>query len=178
MDFITWCNDNSGFMSAVLSFIGLVVSGIAIAVSVNTARLPYKKKLKLCTDEVAVKSKISSSRYRTASSGILISCVNIGSRDILLTGLGICAKCSSHAKKVHGIAWERYPIEGAEGSITSVIVPAKAKTLYLLRDRLQKAFINISEKDKIYLYAKDSEGKEYYKKIMNYSEFYELYLKD
>ena len=44
---IQWCNDNDGFLSAILSVIGLIISIIAIVVSIRTARLPFKKKLKM-----------------------------------------------------------------------------------------------------------------------------------
>ena len=45
MEFICWCNENNGFLTAVLSIIGLLLSMIAIVVSVSTARMPYKKRL-------------------------------------------------------------------------------------------------------------------------------------
>ena len=44
---VNWCNKNNGFITAILSAIGLLLSIIAIVVSIRTARLPYKKKLKL-----------------------------------------------------------------------------------------------------------------------------------
>ena len=36
MEFVQWCNENEGFLSAVLSIIGLMLSVIAIVVSVQT----------------------------------------------------------------------------------------------------------------------------------------------
>ena len=47
MNIIQWCNENNGFLTAILSLIGLVLSVTAIVVSIRTARLPYKKKLML-----------------------------------------------------------------------------------------------------------------------------------
>lgn len=47
MNIIRWCNENNGFLTAILSLIGLVLSVTAIVVSIRTARLPYKKKLML-----------------------------------------------------------------------------------------------------------------------------------
>ena len=38
MNIIEWCNSNSGFVSAVLSVVGIVISVIAIVVSIRTAR--------------------------------------------------------------------------------------------------------------------------------------------
>ncbi len=44
---IEWCNYNSGFVSAVLALSGLIISVVAIFVSISTARIPYKKKVVL-----------------------------------------------------------------------------------------------------------------------------------
>lgn len=44
-EIITWCNSNNGFATILLSALTLLVSIIAIIVSIRTARLPYKKKL-------------------------------------------------------------------------------------------------------------------------------------
>ncbi len=42
---VSWCNANSGFVSAVLSLFSLITSIMTIFISVSVARLPYKKKL-------------------------------------------------------------------------------------------------------------------------------------
>lgn len=41
MDVIQWCNENNGFLTAILSVVGLMLSVIAIVISIHTARLPY-----------------------------------------------------------------------------------------------------------------------------------------
>ena len=46
-DVIQWCNENVGFATIVLSGLTLLVSIIAVIVSLRTARLPYKKLLKI-----------------------------------------------------------------------------------------------------------------------------------
>ena len=38
MNIIRWCNENNGFLTAILSLIGLVLSVTAIVVSIRTAR--------------------------------------------------------------------------------------------------------------------------------------------
>lgn len=43
--FIEWCNENQGFATIILSIFTIIVSIIAIIVSINTANLPYKKKI-------------------------------------------------------------------------------------------------------------------------------------
>lgn len=45
-DIIVWCNENEGFVAMVLSIVTILISVIAIVVSINTARLPYKQNLK------------------------------------------------------------------------------------------------------------------------------------
>lgn len=45
LDIIDWCNNNQGFIGALLSLLTLIVSIIAIIISVITARNPYKRKL-------------------------------------------------------------------------------------------------------------------------------------
>lgn len=47
MEIIEWCNNNQGFISAILSLLTLIVSIIAIIISIVTSRLPFKKKLLL-----------------------------------------------------------------------------------------------------------------------------------
>lgn len=43
MAFIEWCNNNQGFITAIFSLLSLLVSTIAIVISILTSRLPYKK---------------------------------------------------------------------------------------------------------------------------------------
>ena len=46
---VQWCNENVGFATIVLSALTLMVSIVAIVVSIKTAQLPYKKLLKIET---------------------------------------------------------------------------------------------------------------------------------
>ena len=46
-EIINWCNNNDGFIMAILAFLSLLLSAVAIIVSIKTARMPYKKGLKL-----------------------------------------------------------------------------------------------------------------------------------
>lgn len=40
MKYIQWCNENNGFLTAILSITSLLLSVTAIVVSIMTARLP------------------------------------------------------------------------------------------------------------------------------------------
>lgn len=46
---INFCNQNSGFISAILSIVTIVLSICAIVISIKTAMLPYTKKLRIYT---------------------------------------------------------------------------------------------------------------------------------
>ena len=79
---IQWCNDNNGFLSAVLSFIGLFLSVTAIVVSIQTARLPYKKKLLL---SYCILLDVDEHDHMPIINGIEVSATNISNRPIILT---------------------------------------------------------------------------------------------
>jgi len=44
--FVMWCNQNQGFISAILSVLALFISVMTIVMTYRLGRLPYKKKLK------------------------------------------------------------------------------------------------------------------------------------
>ena len=49
VDFIKWCNDNSGFTSFIFSLFTIILSVVAVVVAVYAAHLPYKQRLKIYT---------------------------------------------------------------------------------------------------------------------------------
>lgn len=42
---IEWCNNNQGFVSAILALMSLLLSVVAICISISVAKLPFKKKI-------------------------------------------------------------------------------------------------------------------------------------
>lgn len=72
MDVIDWCNNNIGFVSLLLSALTLLVSILAIVISIHTAKLPYKKKLLVTTGSYI--------HTVDRSLGIYISATNVGNR--------------------------------------------------------------------------------------------------
>lgn len=44
-DIILWCNENEGFISAVLSIMTIILSGVAIFFTYKIGKMPYKKKM-------------------------------------------------------------------------------------------------------------------------------------
>lgn len=90
---INWFNYNNGFITAILSAIGLLLSVIAVVVSIRTARLPYKKKLKLTSyvDVLISKNTVNGEVFSNIM-GISVNVANIGSRNVSITYLGIFVK--------------------------------------------------------------------------------------
>lgn len=79
---IEWCNTNNGFLTGILSLLTLIVSIIAIIVSIRTAKLPYKKKLKLTSSfDIAFFQNPVSGDSGTQIIGVSVNITNIGSRD-------------------------------------------------------------------------------------------------
>ena len=82
-EFIEWCNQNQGFVSAILALTSIVLSIIAIFVSIQVAKLPFCKKI-----AVAFYTNLGVG----ASAGIQfysIEAVNIGNRIIKVNFVGI-----------------------------------------------------------------------------------------
>ena len=48
-DLIKYCNENSGFISFILTLITIIISILAIIISIKVALLPYKKNIKIYT---------------------------------------------------------------------------------------------------------------------------------
>lgn len=77
-EFISWCNANVGFVSLLLSALTLLVSIIAVIVSIHTARLPYKKKVLIVTGHTV----------SGAGLGLHITATNVGNRNISIKMIG------------------------------------------------------------------------------------------
>lgn len=77
-EIINWCNSNNGFATILLSALTLLVSIIAIIVSIRTARLPYKKKL-----------IVSGGSFISAGGiGLYITATNVGNRQLKISNIG------------------------------------------------------------------------------------------
>jgi hypothetical protein len=80
MNFIQWCNDNNGFLTAILSLIGLILSVTAIVVSIRTARLPYKKRIMLGSSLLLGTSVVPGVSVESSILGMSASATNVGNR--------------------------------------------------------------------------------------------------
>ncbi|MDD7513322.1 MAG: hypothetical protein PUK14_05500 [Clostridiales bacterium] len=160
---INWCNYNNGFITAILSAIGLLLSVIAIVVSIRTARLPYKKKLKLTSSvDVAISKNTITGEVISNIMGISVNAANIGSRNVYITYLGICVKDKKFNRDKQKMTKFRDKITG-----TGIIAPAEIKTELYKKDDLLYPLSLFRRNAKMYLYAKDTEGTEYFERAGN-----------
>lgn len=158
MGIIEWCNENNGFFTGVLSTLTLIVSIIAIAVSIHTAKLPYKKKIRLSSslDVMFFKNPITG---ETGSQiiGLSINAANLGSRNVNISYLGMIVKDKTLHNGREKLAKIKDDITG-----TGLIAPTEVKTEMFKKMDLVFALSKRDKRTKIYLYACDTEGKEYY----------------
>ena len=165
---IQWCNDNDGFLSAILSVIGLIISIIAIVVSIRTARLPFKKKLKMTVaTEVFFGKNENTNDVVGEIKGIAINIINIGNRDVDITYLGIMVNDSGQKNKMQKI---KEPMDGM-----GIIHRTEIHTNSFLRKDIVFNFSRCSNQAKVYAYAEDSEGKQYKKYIGNAKKIAKYY---
>ena len=162
MEVITnWCNDNNGFVTAILSAIGLLLSVIAIVVSIRTARLPFKKKLKLTSSiDISFLQEISTGEIICSTRGISVNAANIGSRNISITYLGLFIKDKKSNYNKQKMVKLRDEITGA-----GMIAPTEVKTELYKKDDLLNSLSLLNDNARIYLYAMDTEGTQYFKRV-------------
>lgn len=149
-EIITWCNSNNGFATILLSALTLLVSIIAIIVSIRTARLPYKKKL-----------IVSGGSFISAGGiGLYITATNVGNRQLKISNIGF--QIQKHVYINTHTIHESQIILG-QGEVTS--------QYYDINDFKKAIFdMQLNGSTKIYAYAKDTEGKEYKKYFSKVSQ--------
>lgn len=92
MNFIQWCDEDNGFLTAILSLISLILSATAIVVSIRTARLPYKKRIVLGYVVQASASIVPGVGVESLILGMSASATNVGNRTVNLRYLGYAVK--------------------------------------------------------------------------------------
>lgn len=152
---IQWCNENNGFLTGVLSLLTLVVSIIAIIVSIRTAKLPYKRKLRLSSSlDIAFFQNPVTGESGSQIMGISVNIANIGSRNVNISYLGISV--NGRQEKLTKI---RDEVTG-----TGMLAPTEVKTEFFKKADLVYVLSRLDKKAKISLYARDTEGNEYLQK--------------
>lgn len=153
-EFIKWCNVNNGFLTGLMSLLTIIVSIIAVIVSIKTARLPYKKKLKLsCSISILFSADEIAEQTKSSFSGVTINAINIGNRNICIQFLGF-------AIKERGGKLQKLYIRDRELGGIGILSPTEISTVEYTAKELH-FFQGISKSTKVYCYAYDSEGKEY-----------------
>lgn len=144
--FINWCNTNQGFVSAILALTSIALSIIAIIVSINVAKIPFKKKI-----AVAFYTNLGVG----LSSGVefySVEATNIGNRVIKVSFVGV-------AYKEKG--WKK---------LFNTAIPNTANVMLDINESISTQYeINqlnqLAIEKTLYAIAIDIEGKIYKKKI-------------
>jgi hypothetical protein len=159
--FIDWCNINNGFVSALLSVVGLLLSGIAIFVSIRTARLPYKKRLQLSfSKDFLLSRNLFTNQVETSTKGISVNAANTGSRNINITYLGLGVVDSSSFKGL-----QKMTRIDDKPAAKGMLAPSEILTEEFTQKSIDFSFTKLSKHTKVYLLAIDSEGRKYKKLI-------------
>lgn len=90
MAFIEWCNNNQGFITAIFSLLSLLVSTIAIVISILTSRLPYKKAVRVSSG-----SYFGVGEGMENQQGVYVNILNVGNVPINIVEVGLL-----HGKKL------------------------------------------------------------------------------
>ena len=155
-DIISWCNTNNGFLTGILSVVGLLLSAIAIVVSIRTARLPYKKKVLLGSSMLIGAATGVGLLTSPSTIGFEATATNVGNRAVYMTYIGYAIKSNGKYKKM-------YPIN-RDFDCKAMLQPAECKTVQFMANEFIESFSKLDRNTKLYVYASDSEGKEYLRK--------------
>lgn len=161
LQIIEWCNNNYGFIAAILSVIGVFLSLIAIFVSIRTSRLPLKKEIRISSyNNFGHVLNNLTQGIEVHFIGISIEAVNVGYRNVNITYLGLGFK--ERKPKTKNMKLANTQVDQIH---IGVIKPTEiASNLYNTKDlliSLEKLSPNID----LFIMAQDSEGKCYYKRI-------------
>lgn len=142
-EIIKWCNDNSGFAQIILSLITILISFLAIIISIITARLPYKKKILLtCGSYIGVGYD---------DDGIHVTVTNIGNRNVYIKNIGIILD-----KKMILQAKESFSLKD------KILEPGESVSTYLSSTDLKEYR---TPTKKAYAFFEDNENSKKYKYI-------------
>ena len=149
---IKWCNDNQGFLTAVLTVVSIFLSVMAIIVSIRTAKLPYRKKIRLSCSTDFFGNK-ETNKYNM---GMSVNAVNVGSRDINITYIGL----------LNGNAFSKERVIRLNQNDTGIIKPTEIKTATFLLRELEEVLSKSEKSKNMYICVCDTEGKFINKKIV------------
>lgn len=144
LNIIKWCNENEGFINALLSLLTIVVSVIAIIISIITARSPYKRKLAV--------SGGTSIGIGFNFLGLHVTAVNVGNIPIMIKQLGV--KIGKEVCiNINTISESRIMLK-----------PTETTTQYFFDENFE-IFKEFNPRKRVYAYVEDTEGRKYKKYI-------------
>ncbi len=147
---IMWCNQNQGFVSAILSLVTILLSAIAIIISVIVAKIPFRKKVVVeCGNTISVNEI-----------GYHVTAVNIGNRNVKIRTIGFFV--------VDKVIINTNTLEQS----AKVLLPTEESSQYFSKIQMDKA-ISVYRKypnKKVYGCVIDSEGKKYLKYLCRVRE--------
>lgn len=140
---IQWCNENVGFATIILSVCTLLVSVVAIVVSIKTARLPYKKLIKI---------EAGSYFGTDGDTGLHVTAINCGNMDFTISNMGFVAQ--GNQLLINTNSYNQYPVRLKNGEQVSEYFTDRESLIQ-----------NLKSQHKVVAYVKDSEGKIYKKRM-------------
>lgn len=149
MEIIEWFNKNEGFSAAFLSVVGLLLSTIAIVVSIQTARLPYRKRIELAMTY----------NYIIPDGGmaeIEVRASNLGNRAVRIKRMGLAIKKNGSMGFLYNIKNSNVPV---------LLKPTEEMSYVYDIETFKNFILKNNRFTMLYMYAEDNEGKEYKKKI-------------
>lgn len=151
---IEWCNNNQGFIDAILSLFTLLVSIIAIVISIITAKLPYKRKISV--------SGGTTIGVGFDFTGLHVSAVNVGNVPIMIKNIGI------------KVGKKTYININTVSESKIMLKPTETTSQYFDSNNL-KIFNNENPLKKAFAYVEDTEGNSYKKylgRVRHIQKFY------
>lgn len=148
MKFVEWCNENQGFLSLLLTIFTALISVIAIVISILTARLPYKKKLKLINNYKF--GIMQTARGNLESMFLTVGVVNVGNRAISTDYVGLGVYKDKRLQRV-------YPIDRTFDCKT-ILNPSELFEMDYWAEEILKLQNSLNSDEVMYSVVIDTEG--------------------
>ena len=145
---IQWCNTNAGFVSGLLALFSIMLSVVAICVSIIVAKLPFKKKI-----AVGFFTNLGLAQHK----GLMyysVEATNIGNRVVKVLFVGYAYKENGSWKKIYNTA-------SSNAQNVMLNVNETVSSIYDINE-----INNIIKEHKLYAFVVDIEGKIYKRKVV------------
>ena len=169
-DIVQWFNNNQGFVSALLSTLTIALGVIAIIISVQTARLPFRKKVKLWGSI----GYIFDSNILTPTIGkVFASACNVGNRDVYIKFLGFAIKKDDKKTMAKYDLIHNVHFENGNNRLLKV---GEAMEIPYSFEHFIHTLATVDPNRMIYYYLEDSEGDVTTEKYITVGKFLSEYV--